>query len=173
MLRSPRAAARLISGNASPSRSRACTSSCSPVSILSSAPAEVMAGFRIFAEVQNPFVVSALAGQNARPVSPKSVSDIRSTKTGMKRKPRDGAASGARYSTAAEYARIPPSAPAGYPRTPNVRRCWPAVTPGKSSSAVPLIPPAEKRSGLPSSVMPPAARSASTWCAKPGRSSDL
>src|SRR5688500_1496528 len=68
---------------------------------------------------------------------------------------------------------MPPSAPAGYPRTPNVRRCSPREKPGKTSSSVPLTPPAENLVGLRSSVMPTAPRNASTWCAKPGRSSDL
>src|ERR1700693_3245559 len=125
--------------------------------MLSSAPADVITGFDASDALQIPVPeADALAGQNARPVSPKSVIDVLSMKTGMNRNPRDGAAIGARYSKAAEYARIPPSTPAGYPRTPNVRLCSPSGTPGNTSSEVPLIPPAENRSGLRSSVKPPA-----------------
>jgi hypothetical protein len=90
---------------------------------LSSAPADVITGFAASGALQIPVpAAEALAGQKARPVSPNNVSDALSIKTGMNRNPRDGAERGARYSNAAEYARIPPSEPAGYPRTPKVRR---------------------------------------------------
>src|SRR3989337_3967115 len=80
---------------------------------------------------------------------------------------------GARYSTDAVYARMPASAPAGYPRTPKVRLCSPSEYPGKIARVVPLTPPTENLLGLRSSVIPPAPRKARTWCANPGRSSDL